>query len=269
MRIAVIGERFIDRNYVGVANRLSPEYPGPVVTVKEVIDQQGGAANVAANLRSLGVDVIEVHQPGHTPVKNRLFAGTHQIARWDVDDWCLPINDSYLAKFRSRINAADAIIISDYCKGVFTPENIVVLAYLAGTRPVFIDTKANPSKFDTFNLSSSIFFPNRKEYDMYLESYLGIERVLRKDGANGIKYFDGGEQIFEIPALATNVISVNGAGDSIIAGFAYATVRGDSLVAAADFASRCAAVAVQKPLTATATLEEVETFGQKIRSNYK
>ena len=267
MKIAIIGERFIDRNYIGTADRLSPEYPGPVIKVREVIEQPGGAANVAANLRSLGAEVIEVYQPGHWPVKNRLFAGTQQIARWDEDDWVEPIIFTYFRSTVASIEMADAIIISDYCKGAFTEDNIRWLAETIKC-PVFIDTKANPDKFLAFN-NSSIFFPNRKEYDQYLEVYLGMEQVLRKDGSNGVKYFDGGEQIFEIPALASNVVSVNGAGDSVIAGFAYATCRGNSLIEAADFASRCAAVAVQKPLTAVATLEEVENFGQRVRSNYK
>ncbi len=265
IKIAVIGERFIDRSYIGTADRLSPEYPGPVVKVKEIIDQPGGAANVAANLRSLGVDVVEIYQPGNIPVKNRLFVGTQQIARWDENDWVNPITIQ-LAGY--GISIADGIIFSDYCKGAFTEANIQIISMVSRTKPIFIDTKANPDRFRAFS-DRGIFFPNRKEYDQYLESYLGMDQVLRKDGAQGVKYFDGGEQIFEIPALADSVVSVNGAGDSIIAGFAYATCRGDSLVEAADFASRCAAVAVQKPLTATATLEEVENFGQRVKGNYK
>lgn len=258
LRIGVIGEKFLDRSFIGTADRVSPEAPVPVVKVTEVIEQEGGAANVAANLEVLGVDVIKIFQPGHTPVKNRLFVGTQQIARWDTDDWTLAIDPRWLHWAWDF----DGVIISDYNKGVFTEDNIASLSSLVQC-PIFIDTKVDPDKYSIFNDGRGIFFPNFKEYRQYLDSYMQIDQVIRKDGASGLKYYDGGEFVFEVPALAKKVVSVNGAGDTVIAAFAYAICSGKSIIESADFASRAAAVAVQKPLTAVATLEEVENFDDR------
>ncbi|HOQ50092.1 MAG TPA: PfkB family carbohydrate kinase, partial [Candidatus Kapabacteria bacterium] len=53
-RIAVIGDVMLDRYFWGSVSRVSPEAPVPVVDLESETFHLGGAANVAANLKSLG-----------------------------------------------------------------------------------------------------------------------------------------------------------------------------------------------------------------------
>ena len=59
-RVAVIGDIILDRYLIGDTERLSPEAPVPVVTVRERKDALGGAANVAANVAALGATCLLV-----------------------------------------------------------------------------------------------------------------------------------------------------------------------------------------------------------------
>ena len=57
VRVAVLGDLMLDRYLWGEATRLSPEAAVPVVDFRSETDRLGGAANVAANLASLGPKV--------------------------------------------------------------------------------------------------------------------------------------------------------------------------------------------------------------------
>ena len=56
--ILVVGDVMLDRYWWGSASRLSPEAPVPVVALKKVTHIPGGAANVGANIASLGATVF-------------------------------------------------------------------------------------------------------------------------------------------------------------------------------------------------------------------
>ena len=55
--IFVLGDVMLDRYFWGDVDRISPEAPVPIVRVTEKSARLGGAANVAANLRALGLGV--------------------------------------------------------------------------------------------------------------------------------------------------------------------------------------------------------------------
>src|SRR5436305_782970 len=55
--ILVVGDVMLDAYVSGAASRISPEAPVPVVSVSRWKYIPGGAANVAANIRSLGARV--------------------------------------------------------------------------------------------------------------------------------------------------------------------------------------------------------------------
>ena len=63
-RVAVIGDIMIDRYLIGDTDRLSPEAPVPVVTVRERQARHGGAAYVAANGASMGASCLLVGTGG-------------------------------------------------------------------------------------------------------------------------------------------------------------------------------------------------------------
>lgn len=220
MNILVIGEAFKDRYHTGTSTRLSPEAPVPVVTITRTFDLQGGAANVYENLKALGAVGTLVSQPTTWPVKNRLLMGDTQLARWDEQDSAEPLCARTFVKLGRALTLADGIILSDYGKGMFTARSIMDLAGYLPPVPLFIDTKQNPNLF--YGLSRNAFyFPNLKEYLTYQDGYDLLGSVVRTEGAHGMSYLAGGEVAFSIPAFATSVRSVIGAGDSVVAAFAY------------------------------------------------
>jgi D-beta-D-heptose 7-phosphate kinase/D-beta-D-heptose 1-phosphate adenosyltransferase len=243
----VIGDAFTDRYHIGESTRLSAEAPIPVVKITKTFDLPGGAGNVARNLDALGARVLQGYI-GPFPIKNRLMIDDHQIARWDENDTCqsnrliVPI-----------LRTADAIVIADYAKGSVTPEIIQTIGnWMFDTgKPVFVDTKRAPGYFYGLDKWYTIFFPNQKEHDEFNYDISGVRYILKR-GRDGIQYDDR-----TLPSTARFVRSVNGAGDSVIASFAFATVTGYSDPLA--FANTAAGLVVEKPYTAVVTKEEIES----------
>ena len=58
--VLVAGDVMLDRYLFGGTERISPEAPVPVVHVRETDNRAGGAANVAVNLASLGIDTTVI-----------------------------------------------------------------------------------------------------------------------------------------------------------------------------------------------------------------
>lgn len=261
IRVCVLGEAVTDRYFVGTSTRLSPEAPVPVVTVTDRFDLKGGAANVHENLRALGCASTLISQPGPWPIKNRLFMGDRQLARWDEADTCAELDAATLRYHQATLYDLDGLVLSDYCKGMFTLRAMQLLQDKLPPVPLFIDTKQNPAKF-AFLSHNAFFFPNMREYLAYQDIYDSLPSVIRTEGPKGLSYLQGGEVLHTFPAYASHVRSVIGAGDSVVAAFASEYLRQSADCATADLASvldfvcRYAAVVVQKPYTSTATPTE-------------
>jgi D-beta-D-heptose 7-phosphate kinase/D-beta-D-heptose 1-phosphate adenosyltransferase len=188
------------------------------------------------------------------PIKNRLMVGDRQLARWDEHDECAPL-------VKIQIGHWDAVVVADYCKGAVGTTVEKFVKSFCGR--VFIDTKGNPACWR--EVSSAVMFPNLKEYTDYSNEYCaGFDHVVFKRGAQGLTetvldrlpggtVFNGRECSY--PSWARFVRNVSGAGDTVVAAYAYATLVGypDPLA----FANAAAAVVVEKPFTATASLQEV------------
>lgn len=248
--IAVFGDSFVDSYWLGEATRLSPEAPIPVVKIHDYKTFPGGAGNVSLNLRSLRVNTLSAPPRAvtiHVPTKHRLMAGPHQIARWDQNDEQAELELNLINFVR-----ANAVIISDYGKGSITYAVIEAIAALS--LPTFIDTKRSPRDFDIIEFP--YFFPNQKEYEAHLNDYRLQPHVILKRGPLGIEYQNFGRVHQSLPTYARNVVSVCGAGDTVIAAYAYAQV-GTDRTDILEFANAAAAVVVEKPYTATATIEEI------------
>lgn len=245
--ILVIGDEFRDRYWLGTTSRISPEAPIPVVKIDDTREFWGGAGNVILNLIQLGVAVVAMG-PNYSdlPVKNRLCIGDYQLARWDENDTQRETPTGELGKFD-----LDAVIISDYGKGAITYSVIEAIAAL--NLPTYIDSKRSPRDFDI--IMNPVFFPNQKEYDEHLYDYRVQPRVVLKRGPQGIEYHEFGKVKQTHTALARKVVSVCGAGDTVIAAFAYASTVG--LPNPLLFANIAAALVVEKPYTATVTESEI------------
>lgn len=146
--ILVVGDVMLDRYLEGVADRVSPEAPVPVVRVQRSFDRPGGAANTAINIVALGGRATLVGATGTdeaagtlrslveaggvaaaallpaegfpTTVKTRLVAGHQQIARFDrersLDDG--ELRGRMLRSIDRLLPPAGWAVLSDYAKGV-------------------------------------------------------------------------------------------------------------------------------------------------------
>ena len=198
-RIVVIGDIMIDRYLVGDTERVSPEAPVPVVTIRERQAKLGGAANVAANVAAIGaachlVGVVGDDADGAairqelavgrlddkhavtvagrpTTSKTRIIARSQQIVRIDDEvDALLEGGDLHrLVKVaRDALADADALLLEDYNKGALAPGLIKATMEVARKRgiPVVVDPKYR--QFFEYS-GATVFKPNRRE----LESALG------------------------------------------------------------------------------------------------
>lgn len=177
-RILVVGDLMLDRYIKGIADRISPEAPVPVVSVHQRHSQLGGAANVAKNISSLGAnvmlggvigddpststfigllkqtpiqpDLIIQDDNRRTSTKTRLIAQNQQMIRYDEED-THPIDLSKEIDFLNKTKRIldrkdlDCIVISDYNKG-FMSEHIIKQLIQMGNQyqiPVIADFKPN------------------------------------------------------------------------------------------------------------------------------
>ena len=151
IKIAVIGDMMLDEYLIGKVNRISPEAPVPVVNIEEERFVLGGASNVANNLKSLegqvrvyGVigeddngkkftseleakgiesDGIVVDDSRPTIIKSRVLSQGQQLLRldWEKDtNISKEIQEALIKKVERDIDEIDAILLSDYNKGVLT-----------------------------------------------------------------------------------------------------------------------------------------------------
>ena len=174
VNILCLGDVMLHKFVYGDVSRISPEAPVPVCRVIDEASVLGGAGNVARNLAAVGfsVDFVSVvgndeaadqvlslvhginqirpkliREPGRqTTIKERYFGGSQQLMRLDRED-CKDIsNDTKEGIFdyvRKTIATADALILSDYGKGVLTPDSLNELISIAKNYncPVIVDPK--------------------------------------------------------------------------------------------------------------------------------
>jgi bifunctional ADP-heptose synthase (sugar kinase/adenylyltransferase) len=204
------------------------------------------------NILALGASVEPWWEWEHTgPIKNRLIADGHQIARWDEYDSCPPFDLEWMKKQK-----VDRIVIADYAKGSITPE--VLLALYEMNLPTFVDTKCDPTPYLGW---TTTIFPNVKEYAEFKSQYDLFERCVVTMGEHGASLLEFGKEIEHVEAFNMSPVSVSGAGDTFSAGFAVRWPRSDAM----EFASLASAVVVGKPMTATCTIKELNEYRKIIR----
>jgi rfaE bifunctional protein kinase chain/domain len=198
-RVVVIGDIMIDRYLYGDTERLSPEAPVPVVTVRERRAKLGGAANVAANVASMGASCLLVGTVGDdadgaairqelavarldgrhvvsvagrpTTSKTRIIARSQQIVRIDDEVDALldgPDLDRLVRSAAEALADADALLLEDYNKGALAPALITEVMALARRRGIAVVVDPKYRQFFAY-AGATVFKPNRRE----LESALG------------------------------------------------------------------------------------------------
>lgn len=289
--IMVIGDLMLDHYIWGNVERISPEAPVPVVDVQEEKFKLGGAGNVANNLLSLGASVIMSSVKGNDPqgdtllqilkengipvdriltdsgkgtiVKTRIIAHTQQVARLDRENRSI-ISDELRKRIvdavRDASSSIDAVIISDYAKGVVSRELIEDVVNITKGKGVLVCVDPKERNFP-FYRNVNLITPNTKELSfgagIKIETYqdliqaahkikssLACETLLVTRGEHGMSLFDGDNGIVDIPAMARAVYDVTGAGDTVIACFTLALVSGAMPREAALIANTAAGLVV-------------------------
>lgn len=314
-KVLVLGDLMVDEYIWGKASRISPEAPVPVVEVGDQSFVLGGASNVANNIRSLQGEVCMVGVIGQdetgqmlkqelearkigtagvlvdgdrpTTLKTRVIAHNQQVVRIDRENKA-PLNQTMEEKIIShlieRIQQVDAVIISDYGKGVITPQvsaQVIALARQHG-KVVAVDPKG--SDYSKYR-GATILTPNKKETEAALNTELNTEEklltggnkllhdlaldsLLVTRGEHGMSLFEKEQEVFHIPAVTSKVYDVTGAGDTVISTLVLALAAGASLQEATVLSNYAAGVVVKKVGTSTVTVEEIEEMMKKAGDSY-
>jgi len=303
-RLLVIGDLMLDEWIWGRVSRISPEAPIPVVDVESISRTPGGACNVAANIMSLGsqstllgvigedtagehlredleklnIDtsdvIVDPQRP--TTLKTRIVAHGQQVVRADRESRAsisADVAKCLCASIKSRIAGVDAVLMSDYGKGVLTPavtQHTIREAAEHG-KPVIIDPKG--SVYAKYR-GATVLTPNKQEAAQALsmditdgESLTRAGQTLLRElscraalvtrGEEGMSLFQNGGQESYFPAHARQIYDVTGAGDTVVATFALALAAGADYVESAILANHAAGVVVAKVGTATVSLDEL------------
>ena len=234
-RILVVGDLILDRYIRGAASRVSEEAPVLIVRVSHKESVLGAAANVARNLASLDVAVDLAGFIGNDPdgdqllelcdecgigrsaivksktepttVKTRILAAEKQLLRID-EEQSDPRHEedeaALIEALLARLSQVphDAVILSDYAKGVCTQRLCQALIQASRDHglPVFVDPKGRnweryrgatsikPNQREMFEISRDMGWPAEDPIEgaKRLREHLDLQFVALTLGPNGI-----------------------------------------------------------------------------------
>lgn len=304
-KVLVIGDLMVDEYIIGKVNRISPEAPVPVLNYGETSRNAGGASNVALNLQALGAKVavsgvaamddggiwlrkflaeknietegIVAEKDKMTTHKIRFATKGQQLLRVDREDTraiSTETQNSLLAYLRAHIMEIQAVILSDYCKGVFVDGQFVKdIIKICNEHQVCVAIDSKSRNIEAFE-NADFVKPNNLE----LENAVGIKildddtfnqagrmylakskakNVIVTRGADGISVFERERERKDYPAKKVQVFDVTGAGDTVISTMSLAIVSGLSIDAAAILANMAAGIVIGKRGTAVVSQEEL------------
>lgn len=232
MRVLVIGDSCIDKFIYGNVNRICPEAPVPIFQPSYETSNQGMAANVANNLKSLGLSVDLVTNKNKI-LKTRYIddKSGQMLIRIDEQDFCESINKS--ENFDKNY---EALVVSDYNKGFLNIDYIQEISEKF-TIPKFIDTKKNLGDWiKNFNYIKV----NKFEWDKRDKNYNYNNAIITK-GSSGALYKG---KVYSVEKKV-NVSNVSGAGDTFLAGLVFEYLKSENIIKAIKFANCCASKVVQ------------------------
>ena len=236
MKVLVIGDSCVDEFIYCDIERICPEAPVPVL--KPIRSQQnpGMASNVVTNLEALGVKVDLV--TNISKIKKTRYVDTRsgQMAmRVDENDQCTRYKGVY------EIVDYDALIISDYCKGFLTEDDIEAFAERA-TCTIFLDTKKQLGKWcEKIDFIKINEFEHKKNFETIPNYPSLINKLIITRGSKGCEYKN---KLYPVPKVP--IKDVSGAGDTFLAGLTVEYLKNNNIEQAIKFANECATKVVQK-----------------------
>ena len=308
-KIAVFGDLMLDRYIKGSVKRISPEAPVPVVRVTSESAVCGGSANVAVNLSTLGAVPVLISVAGRDAVaeelslllaaagvsaealvrdsafrtieKTRVIAEHQQVVRFDREHPALlghGARQAALAALETALKGGcQALILSDYGKGLLEPSTIKSAMALAARRgvPVFVDPKVEhfqlyrgaacitPNTMEAFGGMRHIQRDGQEAAELLgrdIMRKLALRSLLITQGEHGMTLFTRkGAAVTprHIETRAREVYDVTGAGDTVISALALTWASGATPEEAALAANFAAGVVVAKLGTAAVTVGEL------------
>jgi D-glycero-beta-D-manno-heptose-7-phosphate kinase len=305
LRVLIVGDVMVDRFVVGRVTRISPEAPVPIVHFQAEHMRLGGAANAANNVARLGghaelIGLVGADTAGER-LREQLAAGdigveglvqdparpttekvrvvterNQQVARIDYEhdaDCCGAIERAVVDRIARARGSVDAVLVSDYLKGVVTRPVVEALLQGDGSDnriPVIIDPKIPHL---ACYAGAALVTPNHHEAETATHMRIRTDdeardagRAFRAAARCTAALITRGEQGMwlsapstegAIPAVGREVADVTGAGDTVAATLALALAAGASIVEAAVLANHAAGIVVGKFGPATVTAEEL------------
>src|SRR5215208_5875597 len=166
LKVLVVGDAMLDSYLEGKARTICREAPVPIISLDSRVDAPGGAANSAANIRSLGgrttllsaigdddegdrlrrlleqreiaTEHLFIRPDRSTLAKNRVIAAAQMLVRFDqgsTGPLDPPTEQALIARLEELFPRSDVIIVSDYGYGILTPRVIATLAALQAQDP--------------------------------------------------------------------------------------------------------------------------------------
>ncbi|MBE9534209.1 MAG: D-glycero-beta-D-manno-heptose-7-phosphate kinase [Proteobacteria bacterium] len=297
-RILVVGDVIMDEFLWGRVERISPEAPVPVVQVEEESLVLGGAGNVVNNIISLGGQALlcgvtgndamgrelvhmlqEMNSPTHglvvedrrpTTIKTRVVAHSQQVVRVDREER-EPVTEASIERIittvEEQIDSIDAIVVSDYGKGVVVQGLMETIRLLTRGRQITLTVDPKVQNVALYK-GVTLITPNHQEAELMsgivindeeslrragtrLLDELGCQMVLLTQGDRGMTLFEGNGRATQIPTVARKVFDVSGAGDTVTGTFTLALAAGLTPRQAAVLANLAAGIVVGEIGTAT------------------
>lgn len=309
LKVLLIGDFMVDHYIMGSSNKMSPEAPVPIVIPEEEYSIPGGAGNVAINLSALGAKVscvgtvgddnwgekllknfvekdidingVQVLSNHPTTLKQRIYSNGTQVARLDKEKvFELEIKNDILDKSKDF----DAIILSDYSKGVLTESSLIIkrLKSIISSSEKEINIIVDPKKSDfNFYKDANIITPNLVELqkttnhkisdnqsiinacNLLIEKF-NFDFVCAKKGDRGITVVGKNGLINHIEPNFVKQPDVTGAGDTAISALTLAYALNEDINFAAKIANAAASIAVSKTGTASVSIDELNALLLKI-----
>lgn len=311
-KILVVGDLILDEYLWGFCERVSPEAPVQIVNVENNSFVLGGAGNVVNNLKTLGAEVDFISVLGNcetskqlkellknidvstkflitedervTSKKSRIISSQQQVVRFDQENKN-PINNITYKKvikhFQENITKYDAILLSDYGKGLLTYDLTQELIKLArsNNKKVLVDPKGKDySKYK----GSFLLTPNKKEASeatnieiideislknsiLKIKNDCSLTYSLITLSEHGVAVFDNSLKTY--PTSAREVFDVTGAGDTMLASLGFAISCKFNIDKAVQFANLAAGVVVGKIGSATVSLNEIIEYESSLNKS--
>lgn len=250
-----------------------------------IVGQDGAAEDLRAKLRAAEVSpehlIVDNSRP--TTRKLRVMSGHHHIVRVDFEHkkyLSADVEKRLVEKVKSLLPKADAVIVEDYAKGALSETSLhaIIVASHALGKKVFVDpNRATPA---AFYQGADVITPNRDEavalsgldfnelrlnpklileIGQALRQRVKAENIVITRGKEGMSVISAREAV-HMPTFARQVFDVTGAGDTVIAALALATVGGFTLPEACVFGNLAAGVVVGKIGCVPCTRAEVLNY---------